>query len=97
MLRRWAIPLLAVVCVLAAPRGASGGLRERIAAANKVEHKLTFKHPRYRWVAACDQRSSTRFDCTFVGRRGTHAGRGRARVTRSGQLYVVKLGFIAYS
>jgi hypothetical protein len=89
--------LFAVACVLALAPGASGSLRERIAAANKVERKLTFKHPRYRWIAACDQRSRTRFECTFVGRRGTHAGRGRARVTRSGQLYVVKLGFIAYT
>ena len=98
MFRRFVSSAVAVAaCALLVAPQASGGIRQRIAAANKVERVLTAKHPRYRWVAACDQRSRTRFDCSFVGRRGARSARGKAGVTRNGEKYAVKLGRVTFS
>jgi hypothetical protein len=85
-----------MTCVLVAAPMASAGLRQRITAANKVERTLETRKPAWTWVAACEQRSKTRFRCTFSGRRATRLAKGRAVVNRIGKRYVVKLGRITY-
>ena len=84
------------MCLLGATPTASAGLRQRITAANKVELKLETRKPAWTWVAACEQRSKTRFSCSFSGRRATRLAKGRAVVNRIGKRYVVKLGRITY-
>lgn len=84
------------MCLLVAAPTASAGLRQRITAANKVEAKLEARRPSYTWVAACAQRSKTRFSCRFSGRRGARLAKGRAVVNRIDGRYVVKLGRITY-
>ncbi|MEY2516209.1 MAG: hypothetical protein QOJ89_3567 [bacterium] len=97
MTRTVAILSCAATCLLIAVPAAPASLRQRITAANKVERKLTIKQPRYTWVAACTQPSSTRFRCRFSGRRGTRGATGRAVVNRIDGRYVVTLGRITYS
>ena len=96
MPRRLTVAVCAVLCLLvAAPAPAT--VRQRITAANKVEIKLRAKQPRYTWIAACTQPTTTRFACRFVGRRGARTARGRAVVRRVDGRYVVTLGRITYS
>ena len=94
--RRLAIVACAALCLLVATPTASAGLRQRITAANKVERKLEVRKPSYTWVAACTQRTRTRFSCRFSGRRGARLAKGRAVVNRVGKRYVVTLGRITY-
>jgi hypothetical protein len=96
VIRRLAILGCAAMCLLAAAPTASAGLRQRITAANKVELKLEARKPAWTWVAACEQRSKTRFSCRFSGRRATRLAKGRAVVNRIDGRYVVKLGRITY-